>query len=92
MLYMERTLQQRELLEIGSPDSNAVISTSTTLLVPEDQSRWTKTNSGIVAIGSLVSSKVLSSNGKPLILLFLGKFMWDPSSKLLSESHRLKVT
>ena len=45
-----------------------------------------------MAIGSLVSIKVLSSNGKPLILLFLGKFMWDPSSKLFRESHQLKVT
>ena len=42
-------------------------------------------------MGSLVSSEILSSNGKPLILLFLGEFVRDPSSKLLSETHQLKV-
>ena len=42
-------------------------------------------------MGSLVSSEILSSNRKPLILLFLGEFVRDPTSKLLSETHRLKV-
>ena len=46
----------------------------------------------LMTIGFVMSSKVLSSSGKLLIFLFWGKFIRDPSSKLLSESYRLKVT
>ena len=76
----------------GNFDLNDAPRSGRPIKMDGDQSRWTETNSVIVAIGSVVSSKVLSGNGKPLILLFWGKFMWDPSSKLLSKSHRLKVT